>query len=65
MKRAMQWILPILLILGSRVVLAQSTNSGDIRGTVTDASGALIPDVTVTVLDVNTGVSKDYVTNQD
>jgi hypothetical protein len=67
-KRAMQWMLPILLICGiagSRAVLAQSTNSGDIRGSVTDASGALIPDVTVTVLDVETGVSKDYTTNQD
>lgn len=43
----------------------QSTNSGDIRGIVTDSSGAAIPDVTVTVLNKNTGVSKDYTTNQD
>lgn len=44
---------------------AQSTNSGDIRGTVSDTTGALIPGVKVTVVDVNTGVSKDYITNQD
>jgi Carboxypeptidase regulatory-like domain len=44
---------------------AQSTNSGDIRGSVTDQSGALIPGVTVTVLNVDTGVSKDFVTNND
>ncbi len=44
---------------------AQSTNSGDLRGTVTDPTGALLPGVTVTVLNVDTGVSKDYVTNQD
>lgn len=44
---------------------AQSTNSGDIRGIVTDTSGAAIPGVTVTVLNKNTGVSKDYTTNQD
>src|SRR6201987_6138581 len=44
---------------------AQSTNSGDIRGSVTDQTGALIPDVTVTVLNVDTGVSKDFVTNHD
>src|ERR1700727_949612 len=44
---------------------AQSTNSGDIRGSVTDSSGALIPGVTVTVLNVDTGVSKDFSTNQD
>ena len=45
--------------------LAQSTNSADIRGTVTDASGALLPDVTVTVLNVATGVSKEITTNKD
>ena len=44
---------------------AQSTNSGDIRGLVTDTSGALIPDVTVTVLNVDTGVSKDFKTDKD
>ena len=44
---------------------AQSTNSGDIRGSVTDQSGALIPGVTITVLNVETGVSKDFETNSD
>src|ERR1035437_3730360 len=60
-----RWVLPLLLILGSGVCVAQSTNAGDIRGTVTDSTGALIPEVTVTVLNVDTGVSKDYPTNQD
>jgi len=45
--------------------LAQSTNSGDIRGIVTDPSGALIPNATVNILNVETGVSKDFVTNKD
>jgi hypothetical protein len=58
-------VLPLLLILGSGACFAQSTNSGDIRGSVTDSTGALIPGVTVTVLNVDTGVSKDYSTNQD
>jgi len=40
-------------------------NAGDIRGIVTDTSGAAVPDVTVTVLNKDTGVSKDYTTNQD
>ncbi len=44
---------------------AQSTNSGDIRGSVTDTSGALIPEVTVTVLNVDTGISKDFTTDKD
>jgi hypothetical protein len=42
---------------------AQSTNSGDIRGTVTDSSGAVIPGVKVTVLNTATQVSKDYLTD--
>lgn len=47
------------------VGFAQSTNSGDISGVVTDTTGAALPGVTVTVLNVNTGVTKDYITNQD
>jgi hypothetical protein len=58
-------VLPILLVIGSGACWAQSTNSGDIRGTVTDATGALIPQATVTVLNVDTGISKDFPTNQD
>jgi hypothetical protein len=56
---AVVWV----LALGS--VLAQSTNSGDIRGTVTDSTGALLPDVTVTVVNNDTGVSKILTTNKD
>ena len=41
----------------------QNTNSGDIRGTVTDPTGAVIPDVSVTVLDTEKGISKRFVTN--
>src|SRR5713226_2728543 len=64
MLKVRRWVLPLLLILGSGACFGQSTNSGDIRGTVTDASGALIPGVTVTVVNVDTGVSKTYTTNQ-
>ena len=66
MKSMLRWTLPVLLLIGGGgACLAQSTNSGDIRGVVTDTSGALIPGTTVTVLNVETGVSKDYVANQD
>ena len=54
-----------LLLCIASIGLAQSTNSGDIRGTVTDSTGALIPGVTVTVVNVDTGVSKSYTTDQD
>ena len=44
---------------------AQSTNAGDIRGSATDATGALLPDVAVTVTNLDTGVTKQLKTNRD
>jgi hypothetical protein len=62
----MRWILPLLLaVIGSGACLAQSINAGDIRGSVTDPTGALVPGVTVTAMNVDTGVAKDFTTNQD
>src|SRR5215469_7700736 len=63
MKRTALWVLPLLLVFGNFTCLAQSTGSGDIRGSVTDSTGALVPGVTVTVTNINTGVSKRFVTN--
>ena len=52
------------LALGSLCsVFAQATNSGDLSGTVTDTNGAAIPGATVTVLNIDTGVTRDYTTN--
>jgi len=65
MKKALLCVLPFLLALGSVRVMAQATNSGDIRGTVTDTTGALVPGATVTVVNVDTGVTHTYVTNDD
>ena len=42
MKKALQWALPLMVIAGSVASLAQSVNSGDLRGTVTDLTGAVI-----------------------
>jgi Carboxypeptidase regulatory-like domain len=55
----------LLWVLCAGAVFGQSTNSGDISGIVSDGTGAAIPGATVTVLDIATGVSKDYITNQD
>src|SRR5271155_2457921 len=53
-----------VLLTGSFAAgLGQSTNAGDVSGTVTDTTGAAVPGATVTVLNVDTGVTKDYVTN--
>ena len=51
--------------LGVAGVSAQSTGSGDIRGVVTDSTGALLPDVTVTIVNNDTGVIKVLTTNHD
>jgi hypothetical protein len=42
---------------------AQNTNSTDIRGVATDSTGAVVPDVTVTVLDIEKGVAREFKTN--
>jgi hypothetical protein len=61
------WVLMLCgLALGSASsVYAQNSNSGDIRGTVTDSAGALVPGVTVTVTNNDTGVISKFVTNND
>jgi len=53
----------VLFCCVASIALAQNTNSGDIRGTVTDATGAVVPGATVTLLNTDTGVAKELVTN--
>ncbi len=45
----------VVLICVSGLALAQNTNSGEIRGSVTDASGAVIAGATVTITNLDTG----------
>jgi hypothetical protein len=52
-----------LLASIAKPALSQDTNTGEIRGTVTDVSGAVIPAVTVTLMNRDTGVTKDFTTN--
>ena len=66
MKRVFRGLL--VLAFGfcvGNVGFAQNSNSGDIRGTVTDSSGAVVPGANVTVTNNNTGVVNKYVTNRD
>ncbi len=61
-----QLVVMVIVLLCAGMIgtaLAQSTNSGDISGVVTDSTGAAVPGVEVTVLNIDTGVSKTYITN--
>lgn len=51
------------LLLGAIPLWSQATNSGDIRGTVTDQSGAVIAGVKVTVQDIDKDVTRTFLTN--
>ncbi len=52
-----------LLLTVAPAAFAQNTNSGEIRGTVSDPSGAVIPGVAVAILNTQTGVTTNLVTN--
>jgi hypothetical protein len=53
------------VFLISVLALAQSRNTGEIRGTVTDSQNAAISGASVTLTNVDTGETKNFVTNQD
>jgi hypothetical protein len=63
MQKFMRWAALSSIVVCASLASAQNTNSGDIRGTVTDPSGAVIPDVTVTAKDVDKGVVKTFATD--
>lgn len=58
-------VLFAVLAFGTSVASAQSTSAGTITGTVTDATGALIPGATVTVIDPATKTKVSVTTNKD
>jgi hypothetical protein len=65
MTRFIRWTLTFsFLVCIAAPALSQSRNTGEIRGTVT-AAGAVVPGATVTLINVDTGVTKDFVTNTD
>jgi carboxypeptidase family protein len=61
-----QWIrasLGLALLWPALSAVAQNTNSGNIRGVVTDSAGAVIPGATVKIDDVDKGISHTYTTD--
>lgn len=59
---AMFVMLPVLLSL-SAVAFGQSLTSGDISGTITDASGAAVPNATITLTNRDTGAKQNTTSN--
>jgi hypothetical protein len=52
-----------LFLIAASLVMAQSSNSADLQGTVTDAAGAVIPGAGLTVTHIETRVSRSGATN--
>jgi type 1 fimbria pilin len=57
------WVALVLMVLAVLPAHAQMTTA-TLNGTVTDPTGAVVPDATVNVTNVDTGVSRTTVTNQ-
>jgi outer membrane receptor protein involved in Fe transport len=51
--------------LTAGIALGQNANTGEIRGTVSDSSGAVVPGVAVTITNLETGTSISLTTNSD
>src|SRR5919205_1978696 len=51
------------VLSGFSTAFSQGTNLGTIRGTVTDANGAVVADAPVKIVDLTTGISRDLTTN--
>src|SRR5487761_155283 len=57
------FFLLLAIALTATGVLGQNQNTGEIKGTVVDTSGAVMPDVAVAILNVQTGVTTSATTN--
>ncbi|HEY1463046.1 MAG TPA: TonB-dependent receptor [Terriglobales bacterium] len=53
----------LIVMFATSIAIAQNSNTGEIKGTVVDSSGAVVSDVDITILNVQTGVSLNATTN--
>src|SRR5262245_50700525 len=58
-------LLAVCILSGTDLIIAQGTNLGTIRGTVTDADGAVIVKAKVEVTDLVTNISREYTTDKE
>lgn len=61
--RVLLFVLPVAFAAAAAWAQSQAVN-GTLEGTVTDASGAVLPGVTVTITNTDTGASRVVVTNE-
>ena len=61
------WLLLVacLFLILSPSLMAQTAATGALAGTITDQSGAVVPNVTVTVTSVDTGQARTVTTDAD
>jgi hypothetical protein len=62
--RIRQNVLSVIFAVAATSAFGQATNSADVTGTVTDASGAVIPGVAITIRDLDKGVDRIVTSNQ-
>ena len=55
--------LVLMLLLGGVLAFGQSTSTGTVVGTITDQSGAVVPDATVSMTNIGTNSTSKTVTN--
>jgi hypothetical protein len=63
-KAAALALLSLFTLMPARAGAQSQASNGSIEGTITDASGAVLPGVTVTVTNIETGISQTVVTNE-
>jgi hypothetical protein len=53
----------VFAVFGTVLLHGQGTDLGTIRGSVTDSSGAVVPNASITILDIGTGETRHTTTN--
>ena len=65
MRTALRLALAFCLVIClAKPVFSQSRNTGEIRGTVTDTTGAVVAGAKVFLVNVDTGETKEFITNE-
>ncbi|HEX3322040.1 MAG TPA: carboxypeptidase-like regulatory domain-containing protein [Terriglobales bacterium] len=60
-----KWSVLLLVIGTAQFLIAQGTDLGTITGTVTDSSGALVPNASVTIIDLATNTPRETKSNAE